>query len=178
MTYPPYYPAWPSTGTPGPAEAGYGAGWPTPAWPHSPAAPAQAVPGAKGLVLALVGGGGLLVGAVVGALLVTLAFSSSAREMGREMGEGYAAGLEDSFAGGVVGALPPGEVEQSDPVAPGDLGPDPVLDQYAQSCFAGDLQACDDLFFASPPLSAYEEYASSCGGRVKVYSVMACTDLE
>jgi hypothetical protein len=63
-------------------------------------------------------------------------------------------------------------------VPPQGLGPDPVLDGYAQQCFAGDFQACDDLFFESPPLSAYEEYASTCGGRVKIYTVPYCTELD
>jgi hypothetical protein len=57
-------------------------------------------------------------------------------------------------------------------------GPDPVLDAYAQACFEGDYQACDDLFFESPPLSDYEEYGGSCGGRIKANSVMACSELD
>ena len=40
------------------------------------------------------------------------------------------------------------------------------------------LQACDDLMYASPPLSDYEEYASTCGGRVEEFSVPVCTELE
>ena len=63
-------------------------------------------------------------------------------------------------------------------MAPGELGPDPVLDEYAQECFAGELQACDDLYYESPPLSAYEEYGSTCGGRVKIYTVPYCTELD
>jgi hypothetical protein len=62
-------------------------------------------------------------------------------------------------------------------VEPGDLGPDPVLDTYAADCFAGDLQACDDLYYEAPPLSDYESYALTCGGRVKEYAVAACSEL-
>jgi hypothetical protein len=53
-----------------------------------------------------------------------------------------------------------------------------VLDAYAGSCFDGELQACDDLFYESPPMSAYEEYGVTCGGRVKQFAVMSRTDLE
>jgi hypothetical protein len=73
---------------------------------------------------------------------------------------------------------PGGPVEQFPAVEPGDLGPDPVLEAYAGSCFAGELQACDDLFYEAPPLSDYEEYGSTCGGRVKAYVAMSCTELE
>jgi hypothetical protein len=95
--------------------------------------------------------------------------------MGESMGETlYGGPPADPFA--VGGGL--GSVERSEPVPPGDLGPDPVLDGYAQECFDGDLQSCDDLFTESPPLSDYEEYALSCGGRVKAWSVPLCTDLD
>jgi hypothetical protein len=40
------------------------------------------------------------------------------------------------------------------------------------------LQACDDLMYASPPLSDHEEYAGSGGGRVEEFSVPVCTGLE
>jgi hypothetical protein len=76
-------------------------------------------------------------------------------------------------------APPPPPFVPGMPVAePGDLGPDPVLDAYAQGCFTGDLQSCDDLYNTSPPLSDYEEYAATCAGRVKPYIVMSCTQLE
>jgi hypothetical protein len=83
--------------------------------------------------------------------------------------------FDEEFAWGGPGM---GPVEQFPPVEPGELGPDPVLDDYAASCFEGDLQACDDLLFESAPLSEYEPYAPSCGGRVEQYLVAACTDLE
>lgn len=49
--------------------------------------------------------------------------------------------------------------------APGDLGDDARLDELADSCHAGDLQACDDLYLESPFGSAYESYGDSCGRR-------------
>ena len=48
---------------------------------------------------------------------------------------------------------------------PVDLGTDPELDALAQSCFDGDLVACDHLFLRSPIESPYEEYGDTCGGR-------------
>ena len=100
------------------------------------------------------------------------------------LSEGMAQSMEDAMAfaeeglaAGLGGGLG-GPLEEFPPVEPVDLGPDPVLDAYAQDCFDGDLQACDDLFYQSPPLSEYESYGSTCGGRVKQYAVMACTELE
>jgi hypothetical protein len=54
-------------------------------------------------------------------------------------------------------------------------GPEPVLNASADSCFAGELQACDELSFESPPMSAY---ARTGGGGVTQYAVISCTDLE
>ncbi len=72
-------------------------------------------------------------------------------------------------------------IDRFEPVPPPVPGLDPALDatlgQYAQRCFAEDLQACDDLFYESPPMSEYERYGATCGGRVKPFAVAACTDL-
>ena len=164
-----------------------------------PPGPARRTTPRGPLVLALVALAGLLAGAIGAAFLVMAVFVGSAEEIGREIGAelgpqvGRAAGdrvaeamedvVEPLLEGGMMeeeygwGAAP-GPVEQHPPVEPGDLGPDPVLDQYAQDCFAGTLQSCDDLLYQSPPLSEYERYAFTCGGRVKQYDVMSCTDLE
>ncbi|MBN1091642.1 hypothetical protein JKP75_03065 [Blastococcus sp. TML/M2B] len=48
---------------------------------------------------------------------------------------------------------------------PEGLGDDPELDDYAEECHDGDMQACDDLFNQSPVGSAYELYGGSCAGR-------------
>lgn len=148
------------------------------------APPAVASAPSRVLPAALLAGGvvlGLLLAAVVGALVLRGAADDAGRAageaMGASMGEAfYGGGVTEGYYGGSGGVL--GPVEQSEPVPPGELGPDPVLDGYAQGCFDGDLQSCDDLFVESPPLSQYEEYATTCGGRVKAWTVPYCTDLD
>jgi hypothetical protein len=54
-----------------------------------------------------------------------------------------APGTGDAVLGGTPSA--PGPVEQGDPVPPGVLGPDPVLDSNPQERFEGTLDACDEL---------------------------------
>jgi hypothetical protein len=167
----------------------------TPPWPPvpGPAAPAPLPPAIpprrKGpLVLAAVAILGVLAGAIGTAVLVTAAFLSAAEDIGRGMSEGLGTEIGRSVGEGLGQSVrepgPPqpqgagGPVEQFPAVAPGTLGPDPVLDAYARSCFDGDLQACDDLWYESPPMSDYETYAGTCGGRVKQEAVAACTDLD
>ncbi|MGY1695220.1 hypothetical protein ACI780_09925 [Geodermatophilus sp. SYSU D00814] len=149
--------------------------------PVPPAAPAVPLPAARaGLGGAAVVAAGLVVGLVLAAVVAVVLLRGVAEDAGRAAGEAMGTSVADALSGG-AGAYVSGtveEVEQSAPVAPGDLGPDPVLDGYAQQCFDGDLQSCDDLFAASPPLSDYEEYALTCGGRVKAWAVVSCTDLE
>jgi hypothetical protein len=66
----------------------------------------------------------------------------------------------------------------SAPVAPAGLGSDPELDDYAARCYTGEMQACDDLYDMSDPMSRYEQYGMTCGGRVKSFEVDYCTDLD
>lgn len=74
-------------------------------------------------------------------------------------GEGGDDDGDDGDGGDDDGAdLPDGE-------EPGDLGDDPALDRLADDCFAGDLEACDDLYLESPLGSDYERYGSTCGRR-------------
>lgn len=134
--------------------------WPLPVFPGPPVGEQRSAARAP-LVLGLVALGALIVGGVAGFLIGIFAFMAGAEGMGM--------GMEDPFLG---------PVEEFPAVPPADLGPDPVLDEYADACFAGDFQACDDLMYESPPLSEYEEYGATCAGRVKPYDVMACTDLE
>ncbi|MGY2064407.1 hypothetical protein [Blastococcus sp. SYSU DS0619] len=174
----------------------------TTSWQPAGPAPAPAPTAPAGRSRRVVAGaalGGLAVGAVAAAFLVSAVFVGSAEDIGRAMAEeltpGLAEGIREGLAEGTqdqmdsamgmleegmgwYGGMPAGTVEQFPPVAPGDLGPDQTLDAYAQGCFDGDLQSCDDLMYESPPLSGYEEYASTCGGRVKAYTVMVCTELE
>ncbi len=172
----------------------------TPDWPGTPgwqSPSAWAPPGAppvaasvatssrsKGpLVLGLVALAGVVAGAVGAALLVTAVFVGSAEDIGAGIGRGMVAGTEDMYASmdeeyyGWSAGPPLAPEDINDPVAPVP-GPDPVLDAYAQACFVGDYQACDDLYYESAPLSDYEEYGGTCGGRVKFMAVMACTDLD
>ena len=58
---------------------------------------------------------------------------------------------------------------------PTGLGTDTTLDAMAQSCFAGDMSACDNLFFAAPANSAYEAYGDTCAGRQPPFSGL-CVD--
>lgn len=87
----------------------------------------------------------------------------------------------------VVGAFAAGQasasnsagasVTQRPAVDPTGLGSDPELDAEARSCHDGAMQACDDLFDQSDPMSRYEQYGMTCGGRVKPFDVDYCTDL-
>ncbi|NEK87563.1 hypothetical protein GCU60_17635 [Blastococcus saxobsidens] len=195
--------SWPAPGgqvTPDWAATTPAWGSPAPAPAAAPAAPASAS-GRTRWVLAGTALAGVAAGAVAATLLVSAVFIGSAEDIGRTMAEemtpAIAEGVRDGMVegnqesmdalmGGMLGEEgmgwyaggPSEDVEQFPPVAPEDLGPDGELDAYAQSCFEGDLQACDDLMYESPPLSAYEEYASTCGGRVKEFTVPACTELE
>jgi hypothetical protein len=126
---------------------------------------------------------GVAAGAVGGASLVTAVFVGSAEAIGEGIGRGMAAGEEEFYASmseedlGWSAGPPLDPADVTDPVAPVP-GPDPVLNTYAQQCFEGNYQSCDDLFYESPPMSDYEEYGGSCGGRVKPYTVTGCTELD
>ena len=48
---------------------------------------------------------------------------------------------------------------------PEGLGDDAEFDEYAEDCFDGDMEACDDLYRESPRSSAYELYGGTCAGR-------------
>ena len=73
---------------------------------------------------------------------------------------------------GASGVPPAGE-------PPEGLGGDPVLDQYAQSCYDGDMAACDLLYDESEVGSDYETYGGTCGGRQPASNsdVVYCTDV-
>ena len=68
--------------------------------------------------------------------------------------------------------IPPATAE------PDGLGDDPVLDQYAQDCYDGDMQACDDLYDDSEVGSRYETYGGTCAGRQPESNLdtVYCTD--
>ena len=54
-----------------------------------------------------------------------------------------------------------------DGLAPGDLGDGDGFDALADSCFDGDMAACDVLFLITPVDSSSEAYGDTCGGRVE-----------
>jgi hypothetical protein len=59
---------------------------------------------------------------------------------------------------------PPGSIpESTEP--PEGLGDDAQLDDLAQECFDGSMQACDDLYDDAEPGSAYRRYGDTCAGR-------------
>lgn len=180
---PSWAPLWSPSGPPVPPAP---AGGPPAGTPTRPTGP-----------LLLAAGGGLLAGLLGSGLVVAALFTVGAEDIGETMADRIGAAVEAAIVEGTrvateesldgLGAFPedlyhgggPVEApEQFPPAPPEALGPDPVLDGYARDCFGGALQACDDLLYESPPMSAYEEYASTCGGRVTIFSVASCTELE
>ncbi|CAA9265710.1 MAG: hypothetical protein AVDCRST_MAG57-3135 [uncultured Blastococcus sp.] len=172
---------------------------PAPVWqpPGSPSASQQAGPLQRGgLLLALAAAAGLLAGLLGGGLVAAVLFAGSAADVGREIADQIGPAVEQGIVDGQAQAMeesldgtfsedyswsagePIPLSDQFPPTPPVDLGSDPIMDGYAQLCFEGDLQACDDLYTDSPPMSLYERYATTCGGRVKEYTAAVCTDLE
>jgi hypothetical protein len=170
-------------------------GW-TPPGPPAPAGPPPAGKSSRPVgPLLLAAGAGLLAGLLGSGLVVAGLFAVAAEDIGESMADRLGPVVEDAIVDGTLeameesfddyGAYPEDvyggsveDVEVFDPVPPEGLGPDPVLDGYARECFDGALQACDDLLYEAPPLSAYEEYGLTCAGRVKSYSIGYCTDLD
>jgi hypothetical protein len=70
----------------------------------------------------------------------------------------------------VPGAIPPPTLE------PTGLGTDPALDQLAQSCYDGDMAACDDLWRDSEAGSDYRNFGDTCAGRQRSNSGTWCED--
>ena len=60
--------------------------------------------------------------------------------------------------------------------AEGAYGDDPRLDSLYDSCAAGDMVACDDLYWESPIDSDYEAFALSCGGTLGGFNSGTCAD--
>ncbi|MGH9186904.1 MAG: hypothetical protein ACRD0U_13975, partial [Acidimicrobiales bacterium] len=81
---------------------------------------------------------------------------------------GFAEGPSSPY----IGVSEPAEA--GPPAPPTGLGDDPELQPLAESCFAGDMTACDDLYFDSEPGSDYEQYGATCGGRADITSY--CVD--
>lgn len=54
-------------------------------------------------------------------------------------------------------------------------GDDPDLDGLWDACAAGSGKACDDLYYAAPLDSEYEEFGYTCGDRP---NVIICTEID
>ena len=157
----PLTPEWPPAAYPAPpaghAWPGAPYGWPGAPYGSGWVPPSPPQPRSTKSVLLIVGavlGGVLLVGGPLIGLFA--AVTNSLSEMG---------GLDAA-------------VEATAPTPPGELGDDELLDQLAQRCFDGDLRLCDGLLYAAEPYSGYEDYASTCAGRVESFALVSCLDLE
>lgn len=66
-----------------------------------------------------------------------------------------------------AGVSVPPSPPDDDPVTDGanTYGDDPILDALWDECEAGDMVACDDLWWGSPSDSEYEAFADTCGWR-------------
>lgn len=155
----------------------------TPAWPASadmdpPLRAAAPRSDTRNLVVAAVAGAAVLsVGLLLAALVVSSVLAGRAEDVGRGIGSTMGESVPGT-EGGALGGYGYGPVEETAALPPGTLGADPVLDGYAQECFTGTLDACNQAYLASPPLSGYERYGGTCGGRVKALAVYSCTELE
>ncbi|RBY89911.1 hypothetical protein [Blastococcus sp. TF02A-26] len=79
----------------------------------------------------------------------------------------------DPDSGPGIDTAVPGEpvpVDESDPEY------DRSFDEQAEECRAGDLDACDTLYYGTPIDSEYEEYGSTCGGRTSEEYYGTCAD--
>ncbi|MDQ1660062.1 MAG: hypothetical protein QOJ68_42 [Blastococcus sp.] len=126
-------------------------------WPQPPA-PAPRRPRSRKVVVAIV------VACVLGVVVLGAAIAG-VFAMGRAAADRATSSASAS-------------VTPSPPVAATGLGDDADLNGYATRCHDGDMQACDDLYDQSDPMSRYEQYGMTCGGRVKPFDVEYCTDLD
>jgi hypothetical protein len=60
-------------------------------------------------------------------------------------------------------------------VPPEGLGDDPDLDQLAQACYDGIMDACDALYLSSEDGSVYRAYGDTCAGRQPEGTTLLCT---
>lgn len=63
--------------------------------------------------------------------------------------------------------LPEGDWVDDLPPTADSYGDDPALDELQDDCVAGDMAACDSLYWSAGFGSAYESVATSCGGLVE-----------
>jgi hypothetical protein len=138
----------PPYGQPGQAPYGQpGAPWAAPSGPGG-----QRPKGSKNTLVALIIAGVVVLAAIGVALFVLLG--------GKDDTTTNASSRTTSSSPSNTGdGIPPATVP------PVGLGDDPILDQYAQSCYDGDMDACDTLYDDSEFGSTYETYGGTCAGR-------------
>ena len=165
----------PTYGWTPPAPPSWAPPWQPAAGPLPPVPPAAPARDHRFLGPVLAGVGGVLAGAALTGVVLLAWVDGGAADVAAAVSEELAAAPADT----APGRFPdPDMIERFDPVPPAGLGADATLDRYAQDCFEGDLEACDDLYFLSTPMSGYEEYAATCGGRTRAYALMYCPDFE
>jgi TIR domain len=143
---------------------------PPPPVPWRPAGPTAAPPAKRspakrssaGKVAALVAAAVLVVGGAVGAALALSGGDEEAED-------------PPTTPSSVVTTTPVTDSETTTTTAepedpPFTVGDDPALDALTDSCTAGDLAACDQLYVDSPVNSDYELYGDTCGARTTVLS--------
>ncbi len=87
-------------------------------------------------------------------------------------------GRQDEGTGRYCGLTPQAAPPSSEPVPPEGLGDDPDLDALAQSCYVGDMAACDELYGSAESGSAYQAYGDTCAGRQPENTGNYCTALQ
>lgn len=142
-------PAAPSGGAPGPIPQNSWAANPQTAAAGTPRpAPGVGVTSGKSSIGWIVGGGAALTAGVVGILFATGVF-----------------GGNDGDAATAAADVPTVSAAAADTAAGTRAAPgtDPFLDESWEKCAAGDMNACDKLYFDSPADSEYELFGSTCG---------------
>jgi hypothetical protein len=99
---------------------------------------------------------------VVGAVLFLVVIAGGLFFLMRAGDPGGGAASSDSSSEGAPSGsehIPPATV------TPDGLGNDPELDQLAQDCYDGEMQACDDLYQVAELDPLYRIYGGTCAGR-------------
>ena len=126
-----------------------------------PGGPGGPPPKSRSTAIALFVGAALLLAVIAAGLFIFLR---------ADPGTGAASSSDaPSTADTPAEASPPvGDGIPAATVRPDGLGDDPHLDQLAQGCYDGVMQACDDLYQAADTDSLYGLYGGTCAGRQAV----------
>lgn len=79
---------------------------------------------------------------------------------------------------GVAGASSLWDAVETGTESEARYGDDPFLDGLWDQCEAGDMVACDDLYYESPFGSEYEDFGWECGGQGRGVLEFNCADEE